>query len=73
VAKTFHDGRGPRAVVRDCSKLPQVVDGRRVPSCRDLYRMLENNEARATDGCKVAITGECAHGKPSWLKELEVI
>lgn len=73
MAKSFKDGKGPRALVKGCAGLPRTLDDRRVPSCRQLYRMLEDDEARATDGCKVPTGGACQHGAKSWLVALEIL
>ena len=43
---------------------------RKRPSLATLERWTYDDDAEATDGCRVEPDGTCPHGKKSWLLEL---
>jgi hypothetical protein len=63
----WRDSRGARMV--------QPREDRAKVAMRDEVRrwLSEDYVARATDGCEVALDGECEHGNLSWLVVMGVL
>lgn len=49
---------------------PQAIEISRIPKFQTLERWIEDGVARAIDGCRVEIDGDCPHGYPAWTKYL---
>jgi hypothetical protein len=43
------------------------------PTLKQIEEWMEEGGCQATDGCWVEPDGECEHGCPSWMIELELI
>lgn len=54
-------------------KIIKKFDVAAVPSFEQVQAWVFDSMAEATDGCTVEGDGRCKHGKPSWLKVLEIL
>jgi hypothetical protein len=68
----------PRVAVDTCPKCGQPRGAKHVPTTKQptlatMERWDSEGAARATDGCRVEMDGQCVHGHTSWVRVLKLI